>query len=138
MATAEAVVRDACRVIWTEGEVGRVREFYADNLCADYPGTNWGKGAEGVERLAAGIRAGFPDYREQIDELFVDGDNVIVRLTIRGIHLGAMGDLPATGRKVEFRDVSIIRVVYGKIVEQRGLTDYLTLYQQLGVIELPG
>ena len=137
MSTAEAVVRDACRVIWTEGDLGRVREFYAEDFRADYPGTDWGTGAAGVERLAAGIRQGFPDYREQIDELFVDGDNVIVRLTICGTHLGPMGDLPATGRKVEFRDVSILRVVAGKIVEQRGLTDYLTLYQQLGVIELP-
>ena len=72
--TNEQVVRDACRVVWTEGDLERVGEFYAEDFVADYPRTDWGTGVEGVRALAAGIRESFPDYRERIDELIVADD----------------------------------------------------------------
>ncbi|MFT4562222.1 MAG: steroid delta-isomerase-like uncharacterized protein [Gammaproteobacteria bacterium] len=131
------IVRDACRIVWTEGQVSRMGEFYADDFKADYPMTNWGSGLEGARKLAAAVRIGFPDYREHIDELIDAGENIIVRLTIRGTHTGPLADLPATGKAVEFKDVTICRVNNGKIAEQRGLTDYLSLYTQLGLVQLP-
>ena len=133
----EMVVRQACQIIWSEGAIDRVPEFYAEDFTANYPMTDWGKGLEGVKKLAADVRVGLPDYREHIDELFDAGDNIIVRLTIEGTHTGPLPGLPPTGKAVAFNDVTICRVHNGKITEQRGLTDYLTLYAQLGAIELP-
>ena len=135
--TNEEIVRNACQVIWSEGDISRIGEFYADDFQADYPMTNWGIGLEGARNLASEVRIGFPDYRERIDELFDAGDNIIVRLTIQGTQTGPLPNLPPTGKFVEFADVTICRVKDGKIVEQRGLTDYLSLYMQLGLIELP-
>lgn len=134
--TNEQVVRDACRVIWTEGDMDRVGEFYAEDFVADYPRTDWGSGVQGVRALAEGIRESFPDYREQIDELIVADDLVVVRLTIRGTHNGPLPNLPPTGKAVVINDVTIIRVRDNKIVEQRGLSDHFALYQQLGLIGL--
>lgn len=134
--TNEQVVRDACRVVWTEGDMDRVGEFYAEDFVADYPRTDWGSGVQGVRALAEGIRESFPDYREQIDELIVADDLVVVRLTIRGTHNGPLPNLPPTGKAVVFNDVTIIRVRDNKIVEQRGLSDHFALYQQLGLIGL--
>ncbi|MFT4583307.1 MAG: putative ester cyclase [Gammaproteobacteria bacterium] len=111
------IVRDACRIVWTEGQVSRMGEFYADDFKADYPMTNWGRGLEGAKKLAAAIRVGFPDYAERIDELIDAGEDIIVRLTIRGTHTGPLLGLPATGKAVESKDVTICRVNNGKIVE---------------------
>ena len=49
--TNEDVVRAACQVIWTDGEVDRIGEFYADDFRADYPITNWGEGLAGARAL---------------------------------------------------------------------------------------
>jgi predicted ester cyclase len=136
--TNEQIVRTACQVVWSEGDVSRVGEFYSEAFQAHYPLTDWGSGIDGVKNLAVETRKSFPDYREQIDELIVAGDQVIVRLTIRGTHLGPLPNLPATGKAVEFTDVTICRIQNSKIVVQRGLSDYLSLYLQLGLIELPG
>lgn len=136
--TNEELVRNACQVIWTDGDASRIGEFYAENFQANYPMTNWGTGLEGARNLALEIRAAFPDYRERIDELIDAGDRIIVRLTIQGTHQGDYGGLPATGKSVEFTDVTICRIENGRIVEQSGLSDLLTLYVQLGLIELPG
>ena len=136
--TNEELVRNACQVIWTDGDVSRIGEFYAEDFQANYPMTNWGTGLEGAKNLALEIRAAFPDYRERIDELIDAGDRIIVRLTIQGTHQGDYGGLPATGKSVEFTDVTICRIENGRIVEQSGLSDLLTLFVQLGLIELPG
>ncbi len=128
-------VREACRVIWTEGDLSRVSEFYGDNFSTDYPITKWGNGLEGLKKLAEAQRGAFPDYREQIDELYEAGDDIIVVLTIRGTNTGPMEGLEPTGREVEFRDVTICRVEDGKIVKQSGLSDYFTVYQQLGLLD---
>lgn len=118
------------RVIWSEGDTARVSEFYAENFKADYPVTNWGKGLAGVCALAAQVREDLPGYCEQIEELFDAGNDIVVVLKISGRH-------PETQQEISFRDVSIVTVKDGKIVRQKGLSDYLSLYLQLGVIELP-
>ena len=131
MPTAGKVVREACRVIWTEGRVERVPEFYSDDFEADYPMTDWGSGLPGVSALAESVRKDLPGYAEHIDELIEAGDEVVVRLTITGTD-------PRTGIDVSFRDVTILTVRNGRICRQRGLTDYLSLYLQLGIVTMPG
>ncbi len=128
------IVREACRVVWTEGDVSRINEFYADNFTADYPMTQWGEGLEGIRRLAEAQRRAFPDYAEHIDALYDAGDNIIVVLTIQGTNTGPMEGREPTGKRIEFRDVTICRVENGKIVKQSGLSDYFTVYQQLGLL----
>ena len=58
----------------------------------------------------------------------------MVELLIEGAHTGPMNGMEPTGKTVAFRDVIILKLQDGKIVEQRGLSDYLTMFQQLGVI----
>ena len=130
MLTAAEVVREACDVIWSKGQVDRVADFYAEDFRADYPMTDWGEGLDGVARLAASVREDIPGYTEHIDELIEAGDEVVVRLTITGTNR-------RTGTQVSFRDVTMLTVRDERICYQRGLTDYLSLYIQLGVIEMP-
>ena len=130
MGTAADIVRQACQVIWTVGDVSRVAEFYADDFVADYPMTDWGHGLAGVAALARQVREDLPGYGERIEELIEAGDEVVVRLTITGTN-------PRTSQPVSFRDVTMLTVKNGRITRQRGLSDYLSLYVQLGVVELP-
>jgi len=135
--TNEELVRTACKVVWSDGDVSRIGEFYAEDYQADYPMTDWGEGLEGIKNLAVQQRAAFPDYREEIDELIDAGDKIIVVLKIRGTHEGPLGGVAATGKCFEIRDVTICTCKNGRIVKQSGLSDYLAAYVQLGVIDLP-
>ena len=132
------IVREACQVVWTEGRADRVADYYAADFVADYPMTDWGHGLDGVRELVANVRIGLPDYREEIKLLIDGGEYIVVELLIRGTHTGPFGNLPPSGKAVAFRDVTILRLRDGKIIEQRGLTDHLSLFQQLGIEQLPG
>lgn len=133
----EDIVREACQVIWSDGQVDRVGEFYAEDFVADYPNTDWGQGLEGIRKLASVVRSGMPDYSETIDLMISDGDYVVVELTISGTHTNPMYGVAPSGRKLSFRDVTILRLRDGKIVEQRGLTDHFSIFQQLGLLPQP-
>ena len=137
--TNEEIGRAACRVIWSEGNLSRVREFYADDfrVHASPVGPSWGKGVEGVKQLAASLREAFPDYHETIEDIVAAGDRVVARLTVRGTHRGPLPFAAATGKAVEVTDISICRIENGKIAEQWAVTDQLTMLAQLGLLELP-
>ena len=127
---SEDIVREAMQVIWTDGDISRVGEFYADNFKADYPFPDWGEGLEGLYALALKVREDLPGYREDIEELLISGNEIIVVLQISGYH-------PSTNEKIDFRDVTILTLENEKIIKQRGLTDLFSLYLKLGLIELP-
>jgi hypothetical protein len=57
-------------------------------LLQDYAFTDWGKGIQGVKALAASVRVGLPDYREEIKPLIDGGEYIIVELLIEGRHTG--------------------------------------------------
>ena len=128
------IVREACHVIWTEGQIDRVPEYYSQDFTADYAFTDWGTGIDVVKALASSVRGGFPDYREGIKLLIDGGEYIVVELLIEGTHTSPMNGFEPTGKSVAFRDVTILKLRSGRIVEQRGLSDYLTMFQQLGVI----
>ena len=125
------MVREACHVIWTEGQVGRVADFYSEDFTADYPMADWGEGLQGVAALAASVRETLPGYGEEIEELIEAGGEVAVRLKISGTN-------PATGETVSFRDMTFLTIRDGKICFQRGLTDYMSLFVQMGLVDMPG
>lgn len=130
------IVREAMNVVWTEGRADNVADYYSEDFVADYPMTDWGQGLDGVRNLVESVRVGLPDYNESIEVMVDGGDHIAVELLIRGTHTGPLNGMPPTGKEVAFRDVTILKLRDGKIVEQRGLTDYLSLFAQLGV-EMP-
>ena len=77
MASNENIVREVMQVVWTEGRVDRVADYYAEDFVADYPMTDWGTGLDGVRALVAEVRIGLPDYNEVIKLLVADGDTAL-------------------------------------------------------------
>ena len=127
---SEDIVREAMQVVWTDGDISRISEFYAESFKADYPFPDWGEGLEGVSALASKVRVDLPGYREDIEELLIADEEVIVVLKISGFH-------PTTNEEVSFRDVTILTLENEKIISQRGLSDLFSLYLKLGLIQMP-
>ena len=129
MINNEQLVRDAMQTIWNECDVSRVSEFYSDNFEADYPHTDWGNGLEGLCNLATQVHKDLPGYTEHIEQLIDAGDKIVVVLSISGSH-------PESGDKISFRDVTILTIKDGKIINQTGVGDLLTLYEKLNMITI--
>jgi steroid delta-isomerase-like uncharacterized protein len=89
------------------------------------------------ERSMAVIRdvyAAFADFRHEVQETFAVDDRVIVRIIDRATHTGTFEGIPATGRRIDVGQISIVRVTNGKIAEIREEADLLGLMQQIGAV----
>jgi steroid delta-isomerase-like uncharacterized protein len=93
---------------------------------------------EGVKQFFTVFRSAFPDLQITIEDMIAEGDKVVVRSAMSGTHQGEFMGIPATGNKVAFGVIDIVRVADGKVAEHWGQTDAMGMMQQLGVIPGPG
>jgi steroid delta-isomerase-like uncharacterized protein len=68
------------------------------------------------------------------DLLIAEGDLVTVMWTGRGTNTGTGNGLPATGKSLAARGITIWRIVDGKITEEWSAFDQLSIMQQLGLL----
>ena len=92
-----------------------------------------------TRRLAAELRewftpfrVGFPDWRQEIDELVAEGDTVVIRCRCRGTNSGDWLGVPATGRSMEVDEVWFFTVVGGRLDRMWSLEDAWSRLLQLG------
>lgn len=83
-------------------------------------------------------RAAFPDGEVKITRVIVDGDWAVVEFVNRGTQTGplksSLGEFPPSGRRMEARYCSVMRVAGGKVVEGRDYYDSASIARQLGLV----
>jgi predicted ester cyclase len=83
------------------------------------------------------LRTAFPDLHYTIEQIIAEGDTITARWTARGTRQGTlqgpMGTIPATSRSVEFKGMTMGRVVNGRAGENWVIMDQLGLLRQTGV-----
>lgn len=95
-------------------------------------------GLDGARQVYAINQEAFSDPWHTIEGQVAEGEFVVTWLTAGGRHTGELLGVPATGRDVSMRGVSIFRIVDAKIVSHWGVSDLLGLFVQLGAIPAPG
>jgi len=86
----------------------------------------------GLQDVARGYFAAFPDFHLVPRDIIADTDRVAVRWTWTGTHSGEFMGMAATGKYVEGAGMGIYHVVDGRIREQWITEDMSLLAQQLG------
>jgi len=124
--------------LFNQGNMGIVGEIFAPDFIEREqlpPGIP--NGREGVKVLTTMLRSAFPDFKATIDDILAEGDKVVIRMTWSGTQKGEFMGVPATGKRVSFGVIDIIRITNGKLVEHWGQMDSMSLMQQLGAIPAP-
>ena len=100
------------------------------------------RGREDVKAFMTAFREAFPDLSfGGTADLIAEGDLVVGRWEGGGTHTGPAfsdflaGALPAaSGRRMRFGGMTVLRVENGVIAEEIGLDDGVTALQQLGLL----
>jgi steroid delta-isomerase-like uncharacterized protein len=122
--------------IYNSNDVDRLTEVLAEDLLTPNIMPGIPKGMEGAKIAHRIMLAGFPDYRTIIEDMVAEGDQVAARIRMTGTHTGDFMGIPATGKRIEFTGMYIVRIVNGKIVEHWGEEDGISLLQQLGALKM--
>jgi predicted ester cyclase len=136
MTRAEIVVLiDGLHKLWSDGNVAAIPVIYAPNFVAHMP-KGWGKtqsrdGHDGIRKAIERLRVGFPDWREHVQDVLIDGDKVAVRYFSTGTNLNSFEGNPPTGQKICVDELSIFRIANGRVAEQWCLNDDLAFSKQM-------
>jgi predicted ester cyclase len=91
-------------------------------------------GPQGHREVVERFRTAFPDGHFEINHVARDGDTVICVGTMSGTHEGTLLGVPATGRRVEWRQCHLYRFdESGRAVEHDAIRDDVGLLRRLGV-----
>jgi steroid delta-isomerase-like uncharacterized protein len=93
-------------------------------------------GREAIAAVYARNFAAFPDANVRVDRMVAEGDTVVVEWTLSGTHRGAMMGIPATGKPICFKGVSLIRYRANMAIMDMRMWDFAGLLRQIGL--LPG
>src|SRR5262245_41778693 len=86
------------------------------------------------QAAARGWKSAFPDLVMTADKLIAEGDLVTVLWSARGTNTGTGNGLPATGKALTGRGITIWKIVDGRITEEWSAFDQLSFMQQLGLL----
>ena len=136
MSDSSGIMQRFYQEVLVGGNIALVDELIADDFVdheEPFPGQPPGK--EGVVFYINAIRSAFPDLKVKTTEpALADGNLEAVHGILTGTHKGDFVGIAPTGRNVEFAGIDIIRVQDGKVAEHWGVTDTLTLMQQIGAV----
>ena len=79
----------------------------------------------------------FPQYEVFADEMTAEGNRVVVRARLKGVHEGEFNGILPTYRNVEFSFVVSYEIENGKIIHHWLVADQMLLMEQLGVMNVP-
>lgn len=118
----------------SDGNFDALDELLADDVVEheEFPGLEPNK--EGVKQFFAMFRSAFPDFRMEPHEIIAEGDLVCARMTFSGTQQGEFMGVPPSGKRIEMQAIDIVRFRDGQAIEHWGVTDSMSMMQQLGAI----
>ena len=119
------------------GDLDKAGEVFAPNAVVHSLGVPDPLTVEDFKQFGRVFTSAFPDGTSTIEDMIVEGDKLVSRITYRGTHTGDLMGIPPTGKSVMMSEIIIDRLADGKIVESWRLFDQMAMMQQLGVIPTP-
>lgn len=93
-------------------------------------------GLDSIKQFYRAYWAAFPDIRLTVNALLGEDDLVACNFDIQATHQGMFLGVAATGRRVTYSGVTLLRFTDGCCVERWSQTDLLALLRQIGAYPL--
>jgi len=95
-----------------------------------------GPGLAGMKASIKLFGSVFKDFTVTNDEFIATGNQVVVRSTNRGTHVGTFAGIAPTGKSFAMTSIDIHTLCDGKIIETRHVEDWLGTLVQIGFLPL--
>ena len=95
------------------------------------------KGSAAVAGLFAGVVTSLPDAHAAVEDIFGQGNQVVVRVVVSGTQKGALLGIPASGRNIHWDGVDIYSLDHGKISSIWAGDDWSAILYYTGQYKAP-
>jgi predicted ester cyclase len=123
------IVRTFIQRFWNEGNFKCMEQYLTEDYVDHAYVPNNAVGLENTVRI---LHTAFPDQFSAEESIVAQGDRVVVRLRMTGIHKGIFRGTEPTQNRVEVKLYREYRLMNGKIAEHWALFDTASLFRQIG------
>jgi predicted ester cyclase len=130
------------RICWAweetylKGNINALDEIYSPDVVLHAPPFPDQKGIDSYKQHAAEALQLYSNIRYHWEEIIGEGNTIVIVATMHMKHTGAsrMLPIPPTGKELMVKGCRIAHLKDGKIIEESNYTDFLGLFQQLGIV----
>jgi predicted ester cyclase len=113
--------------VFNQGNLDVVDEVVAPD-CVEHtppPGFETGDVRKGLKQFTQALRAGIPDVRFSVEQMLASEDLVAAYYVVEGTHQGQLFGVPATGERIAFHGMDMVRVADGKGTDHWGFDNLM-------------
>jgi predicted ester cyclase len=125
------IAKDFFEEIWNKGDESAIDKFISVNTFGNDP--QFGTGRESFRVKWREWQIAFPDIHFRIDDVIVEGNQVVTKWHLTGTQTGPLEGQPPSNKKVSVDGVSIDKVEGGLVVSGFDAWDSLNFRKQLGL-----
>ena len=115
-------------------DMARMESLLADDFMDNDAMPGMAPGKEGMIDMIGMYVNAFPNLNIVVDHWVAEGDLVAGVMTTEGTQTGEFMGMPASSKAFSVREMHMVRVTNGKMVEHWGLANELSMMQQLGAM----
>jgi steroid delta-isomerase-like uncharacterized protein len=119
--------------VWGRGATALVDTLYADSVVDRMPIPGQPSGRAAMKDVVTLFRTAMPDLRMELHTVLACGDRGVDLWTLTGTHSAPLFGVPATGKRVQFSGIDMVRVAGGRIAEIWHVEEMAQFAEQLGV-----
>jgi steroid delta-isomerase-like uncharacterized protein len=120
---------------WNAGDIEGIVAFYDDEIVwTNVALDEVYRGKSEVRGFLTRLFTAIPDLEFTVQFKIARGDNVSEQWRVRGTHLGTFMGIPATGRPVEIRALSMVTMREGKFLRDEFYWDTGAVMRQMGLM----
>jgi len=120
---------------WNSHDIEKTVAFYSPRYSGvDISQPEPHSGKDGIRRSIQIYLQAFPDFKLRPEEIIEQGDRVVVVWNAEGTHTGKLMNIPATGKKINARGVSIFTIESDQIKSALYLWDVAAFLREIGLL----
>src|SRR6266540_4038014 len=102
--------------LFNRGDLATLDTRFTPDVTIHDPGLEL-RGQDGLRRGLASLRTAFPDFHFTAEDRLAEGDKVMIRYRGEGTQRGEFRGIPATGRRIRYTGMLLVRLEGDKIAE---------------------
>jgi predicted ester cyclase len=132
------MVRKIFDEAYNKGNLAVLDDLIAPNYLRHQPPMKDVQGLDAYKKFITDVRNAYSNLEMRLEEILVDGNKTVARITLNGKHTGRTPTLvaPPTGKQIAMMGCAVSTWENGKVVEEWVYNDYMGLTYQFGVMPL--
>jgi steroid delta-isomerase-like uncharacterized protein len=119
---------------WNNHDAQAILNIYHNDFEREDVGNLQVYGKDKLMKVVTNYLHAFPDLHMEIDTVVEKKEQVVVCWTATGHHKGKIMNIPATGKFISFKGVSVLNITDEKIKRVWYLWDQASMLRQMGLL----